>query len=93
VDVAPEVAPEPERSSLASSSRITFATAAIEEHSQPWMPPMSARCRPSALPRRLFSFSTADERLHAPDEFFRLSRLEEGVAAWSELWRLGGPPG
>jgi acetylornithine deacetylase/succinyl-diaminopimelate desuccinylase-like protein len=36
----------------------------------------------------LFSFSTADEQLHAPDEFFRLNRLEEGVAAWSELWRL-----
>ncbi len=36
----------------------------------------------------LFSFSTADEQLHAPNEFFRLSRLEEGVAAWSELWRL-----
>jgi acetylornithine deacetylase/succinyl-diaminopimelate desuccinylase-like protein len=36
----------------------------------------------------LFSFSTSDEQLHAPDEFFRLSRLEEGVAAWSELWRL-----
>ena len=28
----------------------------------------------------LFSFSTADEQLHAPNEFFRLSRLEEGVA-------------
>ncbi len=36
----------------------------------------------------LFSFSTADEQLHAPNEFFRLNRLEEGVAAWSELWRL-----
>jgi len=36
----------------------------------------------------LFSFSTSDEQLHAPNEFFRLSRLEEGVAAWSELWRL-----
>jgi acetylornithine deacetylase/succinyl-diaminopimelate desuccinylase-like protein len=36
----------------------------------------------------LFSFSTADERLHAPNEFFRLCRLEEGVRAWSELWRL-----
>jgi len=36
----------------------------------------------------LFSFSTADENLHAPNEFFRLARLEEGVAAWSELWRL-----
>ena len=36
----------------------------------------------------LFSFSTADENLHAPNEFFRLRRLEEGMAAWAELWRL-----
>jgi acetylornithine deacetylase/succinyl-diaminopimelate desuccinylase-like protein len=36
----------------------------------------------------LFSFSTADENLHAPNEFFRLARLGEGIAAWSELWRL-----
>jgi acetylornithine deacetylase/succinyl-diaminopimelate desuccinylase-like protein len=33
----------------------------------------------------LFSFSTADENLHAPNEFFRLHRLDEGVAAWTEL--------
>jgi acetylornithine deacetylase/succinyl-diaminopimelate desuccinylase-like protein len=36
----------------------------------------------------LFSFSTADENLHAPNEFFRVARLGEGIAAWSELWRL-----
>jgi len=36
----------------------------------------------------LFSFSTADEQLHAPNEFFRLSRLNEGMRAWAELWRL-----
>jgi acetylornithine deacetylase/succinyl-diaminopimelate desuccinylase-like protein len=36
----------------------------------------------------LFSFSTADEQLHAPNEFFRLSRLDEGMRAWAELWRL-----
>ena len=35
-----------------------------------------------------FSFSTADERLHAPDEFFRMRRLDEGLRAWAELWRL-----
>jgi acetylornithine deacetylase/succinyl-diaminopimelate desuccinylase-like protein len=35
----------------------------------------------------LFSFSTADENLHAPDEFFRLERIDAGIAAWSELWR------
>jgi acetylornithine deacetylase/succinyl-diaminopimelate desuccinylase-like protein len=36
----------------------------------------------------LFSFSTADEQLHAPNEFFRLSRLDEGLRAWAELWRV-----
>ena len=34
----------------------------------------------------MFSFSTGDEQLHAPDEFFRLERLEEGMRAWAELW-------
>ena len=29
-----------------------------------------------------------DENLHAPNEFFRLDRLEEGMAAWARLWRL-----
>ena len=36
----------------------------------------------------LFSFSIADEQLHAPNEFFRLERIEEGIAAWTMLWRL-----
>jgi acetylornithine deacetylase/succinyl-diaminopimelate desuccinylase-like protein len=35
----------------------------------------------------MFSFSNADENLHAPNEFFRLRRIEEGVSAWMELWR------
>jgi acetylornithine deacetylase/succinyl-diaminopimelate desuccinylase-like protein len=35
-----------------------------------------------------FSFSTADERLHAPNEFMRISRLEEGMVAWETLLRL-----
>ncbi|MHB8643482.1 MAG: dipeptidase [Gaiellaceae bacterium] len=36
----------------------------------------------------LFSFSTSDENLHAPNEFFRLERLEQGMTAWAELWHL-----
>lgn len=37
-----------------------------------------------------FSFSTADEDFHAPNEFFRLHRLGEGLEAWARLWeRLG----
>jgi acetylornithine deacetylase/succinyl-diaminopimelate desuccinylase-like protein len=37
-----------------------------------------------------FSFSTADEKLHAPNEFMRIRRLREGMAAWEQLWRLLG---
>lgn len=35
-----------------------------------------------------FSFSTADEQLHAPNEFMRIRRLREGMRAWEVLWRL-----
>ncbi|HEX4632600.1 MAG TPA: dipeptidase [Gemmatimonadales bacterium] len=37
-----------------------------------------------------FSFSTGDEDFHAPNEFFRIGRLHQGLAAWARLWeRLG----
>ena len=35
-----------------------------------------------------FSFSTADENLHAPNEFLRVARLREGMRATEALWRL-----
>ena len=35
-----------------------------------------------------FSFSTADEDYHAPNEFFRLQRLEDGLRAWLRYWQL-----
>lgn len=51
----------------------------------------------SALFRRVlgidtvyFSFSTADEDFHAPNEFFRLSRFRDGLAAWAAYWRMAG---
>ena len=54
-----------------------------------------ARCRPPTLFERVlgvktlfFSFSTADEKLHAPNEFLRIRRLREGMRAWEQLWRL-----
>jgi acetylornithine deacetylase/succinyl-diaminopimelate desuccinylase-like protein len=37
-----------------------------------------------------FSFSTADEDYHAPNEFFRVHRLNEGLAAWARLWAILG---
>lgn len=32
-----------------------------------------------------FSFSTADEQFHAPNEFFRLDRFDTGLRAWATL--------
>jgi acetylornithine deacetylase/succinyl-diaminopimelate desuccinylase-like protein len=40
-----------------------------------------------------FSFSTADEDFHAPNEFFRLHRLHEGLEAWARLWTILGEAG
>ena len=37
-----------------------------------------------------FSFSTADEDYHAPNEFFRIHRLHEGLEAWARLWTILG---
>ncbi|MET1027829.1 MAG: dipeptidase [Dongiaceae bacterium] len=37
-----------------------------------------------------FSFSTADEDYHAPNEFFRLRRLDDGLKAWIRYWDLLG---
>jgi acetylornithine deacetylase/succinyl-diaminopimelate desuccinylase-like protein len=37
-----------------------------------------------------FSFSTADEDYHAPNEFFRLQRLDDGLKAWIRYWELLG---
>ena len=31
------------------------------------------------------SYAVADERIHAPNEFFRLSSFDDGLAAWSRL--------
>lgn len=35
-----------------------------------------------------FSFSTADEDFHAPNEFFRVHRLHEGLEAWARYWTI-----
>jgi hypothetical protein len=34
-----------------------------------------------------FSFSTADEDIHAPNEFYRLERVRLGLQGWARLWR------
>ena len=40
-----------------------------------------------------FSFSTADEDFHAPNEFFRVHRLHEGLEAWARYWKILGETG
>jgi acetylornithine deacetylase/succinyl-diaminopimelate desuccinylase-like protein len=40
-----------------------------------------------------FSFSTADEDYHAPNEFFRLSSLRTGLIAWARLLERLAEPG
>ena len=37
-----------------------------------------------------FSFSTGDEDVHAPNEFFRVHRLHEGLEAWARYWTILG---
>lgn len=34
-----------------------------------------------------FSFSVADENIHAPNEFYRTERFRLGLQAWAKLWR------
>jgi len=77
---------------------IRAATAALEAV-YPGQPVLLAKV-PGTLPATVlferllgaktlfFSFSTADEKLHAPNEFLRIRRLREGMRAWEELWRL-----
>lgn len=38
-----------------------------------------------------FSFSVADENIHAPNEFYRLERFRLGLEAWAHLWRRMSP--
>ncbi|HYX84670.1 MAG TPA: M20/M25/M40 family metallo-hydrolase [Gaiellales bacterium] len=46
--------------------------------------------RALGLDTLFFSFSSTDEGFHGPNEFFRLSRLEEGTRAWMRLLELLG---
>lgn len=42
----------------------------------------------------MFSFALADENFHAPNEFFRMSSISDGLAAWVQIIRqiAGIPP-
>ena len=54
------------------------------------VPIMELFKRNMGLDTVFFSFSTADEDYHAPNEFFRIHRLHEGLEAWARFWELLG---
>jgi acetylornithine deacetylase/succinyl-diaminopimelate desuccinylase-like protein len=54
------------------------------------VPIMDLFKRNMGLDTVFFSFSTADEDYHAPNEFFRIHRLHEGLEAWARYWALLG---
>jgi acetylornithine deacetylase/succinyl-diaminopimelate desuccinylase-like protein len=54
------------------------------------VPIMELFKRNMGLDTVFFSFSTADEDYHAPNEFFRINRLHEGLEAWARYWDLLG---
>ena len=41
----------------------------------------------------MFSFAVSDENFHAPNEFFRLSSISDGLAAWVQILRQIGNRG
>jgi len=49
---------------------------------------LEAHVPPGARITVCYSFSTADEDCHAPNGFFRLHRLREGLEAWARCWTL-----
>ena len=74
------------RPPLRRSGRSTPTTSRCSCASAGRSPRRCCSSRFSVSKTLLFSFSIADENLHAPNEFFRLQRLEEGMRAWAELW-------
>jgi acetylornithine deacetylase/succinyl-diaminopimelate desuccinylase-like protein len=98
VEVRPDEARVPAYTIPGGHPAIRAATAALEEV-YPGQQVLQA-CVAGTLPATalfeevlgvktlFFSFSTADEKLHAPNEFLRIRRLREGMRAWEQLWRL-----
>ena len=70
--------------STPTASRCSCASAARS-------PPRCSSSEILGLKTLLFSFSTADENLHAPNEFFRLRPAREGMRAWDTLSQLLAP--
>ena len=63
-----------------------YGTAPLRVRMGSTLPVSAVFKRTLALDTVFFSFSTADEDFHAPNEFFRVKRLHEGLQAWARYW-------
>jgi acetylornithine deacetylase/succinyl-diaminopimelate desuccinylase-like protein len=98
VSVCADQARVPAYAIAAGHPAIRAATAALEAvyPGQPVLQAAIAGTLPAAalfeqalgVKTLFFSFSTADENLHAPNEYLRIRRIREGMRAWEQLWRL-----
>ena len=66
-------------------ARSTRARRCCRPSSPARCPPPPCSSRSSGRRRCSSRFSTADEKLHAPNEFLRLRRIHEGMRAWDAL--------
>jgi acetylornithine deacetylase/succinyl-diaminopimelate desuccinylase-like protein len=89
------------RAAHISPDHFALRAAAEALHAVYGMPPLIVRMggtvpiaelfqRHMGLDTVFFSFSTADEDFHAPNEFFRVHRLHEGLEAWARYWEILG---
>ena len=67
-----------------------YGTAPLRVRMGSTLPVSAVFNRTLALDTVFFSFSTADEDFHSPNEFFRLKRLHEGLRAWARYWECYG---
>jgi acetylornithine deacetylase/succinyl-diaminopimelate desuccinylase-like protein len=70
--------------------RATYGMAPLVVRMGGTVPIADLFARHMGLDTVFFSFSTADEDFHAPNEFFRVHRLHEGLEAWARYWTILG---
>ena len=71
----------------------TLGTAPIRVRMGATLPMTDIMARELGVHTVMFSFSISDEDYHAPNEFFRLSSLDDGLTAWVRLLRKVGQQG
>jgi acetylornithine deacetylase/succinyl-diaminopimelate desuccinylase-like protein len=74
----------------AAALRATYGVAPLTVRMGGTVPIAELFQRHLGLDTVFFSFSTADEDFHAPNEFFRVHRLHEGLEAWARYWEILG---